>query len=149
MKSKPHAPVICTSSTERVIGCFPPCGVIPPRRFAAPFAPLCFISNNKEDCYFIFRAFYCKYFCYLYSISSHPQSIVTLCKLFENLLQTYEPEVCYHLTQLGIQPLKMAYSWMIHAFVGVLEVDQVSHPSFNFIIFFSSFYRFIFSGTEF
>lgn len=123
MKSKPHAPIICTSSSERVIGAFPPCGIIPMKKFAATFAPLCFISNNKEDCYFIYRALYCKYFCYLSSISSHPQSIVSLCKLFEDLLQTYEPEVCYHLNQLGINPLKTAFPWIVNAFVGPLEVD--------------------------
>ena len=72
MKSKPHATVICTSSTERIIGAYPPNGVIPIKKFSAYFAPLGFISNNKEDCYFIFRALYCKYFCYLHTISSHP-----------------------------------------------------------------------------
>lgn len=37
----------------------------------------------------------------------------------------YEPEVCYHLNQLGINPLKIAFPWMNFAFVGVLEIDQV------------------------
>ena len=97
LKSKPNAPVLCTTSNDRIIGCFPPNSVIPIKKFSGLFAPLCFISNNKEDCYYIFRAMYCKYFCYLTSISSHPQSIVSLCKLFEELLQMYEPEVCYHL----------------------------------------------------
>lgn len=86
IKSKPHAPIICTNCSERIIGAFPPCGVIPFKKFSAWFAPICFISNNKEDCYFIYRAFYCKYFCYLNSISSNPQSIISLCKLFEDLL---------------------------------------------------------------
>jgi len=35
----------------------------------------------------------------------------------------YEPEVCYHLSQLNISPVKTAYNWMVFAFVGVLEVD--------------------------
>lgn len=60
------------------------------------------------------------------SINSHPQGIVSLCKLFEDLLQMYEPEVCYHLNHLGISPLKTAFPWIVFMFVGVLEVDQVS-----------------------
>jgi len=86
MKSKPNAPVLAVTGNDKIIGAYPPCGVIPFRKFSAWFAPLGFISNSKEDCYFIFRAFYCKYWCYLNSISSHPQSIVSLCKLFEELL---------------------------------------------------------------
>lgn len=97
MKAKPNAPVLCLNSSERIIGAYPPCGVIPSKKFSALFAPICFVSNSKEDCYYIFRGLYCKYFCHLNSISSHPQSILSLCKLFEDLLQMYEPEVCYHL----------------------------------------------------
>lgn len=40
-------------------------------------------------------------------------------------MQTYEPEVCYHLSNLGIQPIKIAYPWIAHCFVGFLEVDQI------------------------
>ena len=126
MKAKPNAPVLCMNSSERIIGAYPPCGVIPMRKFSALFAPICFVSNSKEDCYYIFRGLYCKYFCHLNSISSHPQSILSLCKLFEDLLQMYEPEVCYHLGQLGISPLKTVFPWINQCFVGVLEVDQVS-----------------------
>jgi hypothetical protein len=123
MKSKPHAPVLATGSNDKIIGAYPPCGVIPIKSFSKYVAPLGFLSSNKEDCYYIFRAMYCKYWCYLTSISSHPQSIVSLCKLFEELLQMYEPEVCYHLNQLGISPLKTVYKWITFSFIGILEVD--------------------------
>ena len=56
-----------------------------------------YISDVKEDCYFLFRSFFCKYACKLLTISSDPSSIVSLCKLFEDLLQMYEPEVCFHM----------------------------------------------------
>lgn len=123
MKSRPNAPCLACNSKDKIIGAFPPCGVIPQKKFSALFAPICFISNVKEDCYFIFRGLFCKYFCHLTSISSHPQSILSLCKLFEDLLQTYEPEVCYHLSQLGISPLKTVFPWISQCFVGTLEVD--------------------------
>jgi len=77
MKSKPHAPVLCTNADEKIIGAFPPCGVIPYKKFSAYYAPLGFISSTTDDCYYIFRSMYCKYYCYLNSISSHPQSILT------------------------------------------------------------------------
>lgn len=37
----------------------------------------------------------------------------------------YEPEVCFHMNQLGIQPLRTAFQWIYFSFVGVLEVDQI------------------------
>lgn len=126
MKVKPHAPVVCLNEKDKVIGVFPPCGVIPCKRFSQLFAPLSFLSNSQEECYFIFRSMYCRYFCHLSGVSSHPESILSQCKLFEELLQMYEPEVCYHLSQLGISPLKTVFPWIAFCFVGVLEVDQVS-----------------------
>lgn len=69
---------------------------------------------------------YCRYFCYLHTLSSHQQSIISLCKLFEDLLQAYEPEAWYHMQQMGISPLKVAFPWIFYAFSGFLEVDQVS-----------------------
>ena len=111
----------------------------PFKKFASWFVPIGFLSNSKEDCYYIFRALYCKYFCYLNTISSNPQSIMSLCKLFEDLLQMYEPEVCYHLQQLGISPLKTVFPWIVFCFVGVLEVDQVSIFSFSILLTFNPF----------
>lgn len=37
----------------------------------------------------------------------------------------YEPEVCFHMNQLGISPLKTVFPWIYFAFSGTLEVDQV------------------------
>ena len=47
-----------------------------------------------------------------------------MCQLFEDLLQTYEPEVCYHLNNLNINPLKTAFPWIYFAFIHVMEIDQ-------------------------
>lgn len=86
LKSKPHAPIVGIAGTDRIVGAYPPCGVLPCFKFTAYFAPLSYLSEKKEECYFVFRALYCKYFCYLNTISSHNQSIINLCKLFEDLL---------------------------------------------------------------
>ena len=125
MKSKPHTPIVSVNQNDKPIGLFPQCGVLPVQRFSWYMAPFCYISDSKEECYFIFRSMYCKYFCNLQTISSSSQSIVSLAKLFEDLLQMYEPEVCYHMNTLGIQPLKTAFPWLYFAFVGTLEVDQI------------------------
>jgi Rab-GTPase-TBC domain len=129
IKSRPNSPMVVKeglpNAGDKNPQPFPQCGVIPIKKFSYYITPLCYISNSKEDVYYIFRGMYCKYFCYLNSISSHPQSIVSLCKLFEDLLQMFEPEVCYHLAQLGANPLKIAFYWIVYAFVGVLEPDQI------------------------
>lgn len=123
LSAKPNVPLIATGPNDKPIGIYPACSVLPVQHFSSYFAPFCYISDQKEEVYFIFRAFYCKYICHLQTISSHPQGIISICKLFEDLLQTYEPEVCFHLNQLNINPLKTAFPWIFYAFVGVLEVD--------------------------
>lgn len=125
IKSRPHAPVVGIAGADRIVGAYPPAGVLPCLKFSSYAGPFAYISERKEDIFYIFRAFYCKYFCYLHTISSHNQSIISLCKLFEDLLQMFEPEVCYHLNQLGISPLKTAFPWIFYAFVGYLDVDQI------------------------
>ena len=86
MKVKPHAPIIATGINDSAQGVFPQAGILPVQHFSRFCAPFCYISDSKEDCYFIFRAMYCKYFCQLQTISSSPESIISLCKLFEDLL---------------------------------------------------------------
>lgn len=136
LKCKPHAPIVGVAGTDRIIGFYPPCGVLPCQNFSRYCGPFSYISEKTEDVYYIFRAFYCKYFCYLHTISSHNQSIISLCKLFEDLLQMYEPEVCFHLNSLGISPLKTAFQWIFYAFVGFLEIDQVTKTFFLMYFFY-------------
>lgn len=65
IKSRPHLPVVGMSGSEKIVGAYPPAGVLPCRYFSKYFGPLSYISDRKEDCYYIFRNLYCKYFCYL------------------------------------------------------------------------------------
>lgn len=125
IKSRPHAPIVGIAGTDRIVGAYPPAGLLPCMKFSAYSGPFSYISDKKEEAYYIFRAFYCKYLCYLHTLSSHNQSIISLCKLFEDLLQMFEPEVCYHLNQLGINPLKTAFPWIFYGFVGYLDIDQI------------------------
>lgn len=112
IRTKPHATLTGIIGLDNEVGPFPPCGILPCKHFSKFVCPFCYISTSPEDIYFIFRAFYCKYLCQLHSLNSDPQGIIGLCKLFEDLLQTYEPEVFYYLNQLGINPLKTAFPWI-------------------------------------
>ncbi|XP_028401722.1 TBC1 domain family member 19-like isoform X2 [Dendronephthya gigantea] len=104
---------------------YPPNGIIPFHGFAMYAAPLCYIYENPSRLYHVFRELYTRYFSRLHSISSHPQGIVSLCLLFETLLQSQEPGLFYHLRQIGMHPLKTAFNWMFYAFSGYLESEQV------------------------
>ncbi|XP_064637266.1 TBC1 domain family member 19-like [Lineus longissimus] len=104
---------------------YPPNGIIPFHGFAMYVTPMCYIYNDPVKLYFIFREMYLRYFCKLHTISSHPEGIMSLCRLFEDLLQTHEPQLFQHLKSCGIQPLKVAFKWMFRAFSGYLASDQV------------------------
>ncbi|KAK3100088.1 hypothetical protein FSP39_014568 [Pinctada imbricata] len=104
---------------------YPPNGVIPFHGFAMYVAPLCYLYKETITLYYVFREIYIRFFYRLHSISSHPQGIVALSLLFENLLQTHEPELFFHLKSVGCQPLKVAFKWLVRAFSGYLSSDQV------------------------
>ncbi|KAM6959659.1 TBC1 domain family member 19 isoform 1-T1 [Tautogolabrus adspersus] len=88
-------------------------------------APLCFLYNEPSKLYSVFREMYTRYFFRLHSISSSPSGIVSLCLQFERLLQTHLPQLFYHLRQIGAQPLRIAFKWMVRGFSGYLSTDQL------------------------
>uniref|UniRef100_A0A3B5ALG1 TBC1 domain family member 19 n=1 Tax=Stegastes partitus TaxID=144197 RepID=A0A3B5ALG1_9TELE len=104
---------------------YPPNGVIPFHGFSMYVAPLCFLYNEPSKLYSVFREMYIRYFFRLHSISSSPSGIVALCLQFERLLQTHLPQLFYHLRQIGAQPLRIAFKWMVRAFSGYLSTDQL------------------------
>uniref|UniRef100_A0A674MWT4 Recombination signal binding protein for immunoglobulin kappa J region n=1 Tax=Takifugu rubripes TaxID=31033 RepID=A0A674MWT4_TAKRU len=78
--------------------------VIPFHGFSMYVAPLCFLYNEPSKLYSVFKEMYIRYFFRLHSITSSPSGIVSLCLQFECLLQTYLPQLFYHLRQVGAQP---------------------------------------------
>ncbi|XP_036967614.1 TBC1 domain family member 19 [Acanthopagrus latus] len=104
---------------------YPPNGVIPFHGFSMYVSPLCFLYNEPSKLYSVFREMYIRYFFRLHSISSSPSGIVSLCLQFERLLQTHLPQLFYHLRQIGAQPLRIAFKWMVRAFSGYLSTDQL------------------------
>nr|XP_057922415.1 TBC1 domain family member 19 [Doryrhamphus excisus] len=104
---------------------YPPNGVIPFHGFSMYVAPLCFLYNEPSKLYSVFREMYTRYFFRLHSISSASSGIVSLCLLFERLLQAHLPQLFYHLRQMGAQPLRIAFKWLVRAFSGYLCTDQL------------------------
>ncbi|KAM9717295.1 TBC1 domain family member 19 isoform 2-T2 [Menidia menidia] len=104
---------------------YPPNGVIPFHGFSMYVAPLCFLYNEPSKLYSVFREMYIRYFFRLHSISSSLSGIVSLCLQFERLLQAHLPQLFYHLRQIGAQPVRIAFKWMVRAFSGYLSTDQL------------------------
>eukprot|EP00111_Clytia_hemisphaerica_P002773 TCONS_00007801-protein len=103
---------------------YPPCGIFPFHGFSMLAAPLCYIFEKPVELFFVFRQLYSRYFYQLYDISSHPESIVSLCSFFEERLQLDEPQVFKHLLEIKAQPLRIVFSWFLFAFSGYLATDQ-------------------------
>uniref|UniRef100_A0A1I8MLL5 Rab-GAP TBC domain-containing protein n=1 Tax=Musca domestica TaxID=7370 RepID=A0A1I8MLL5_MUSDO len=83
----------------------PPSGVVPFHGICMFAAPFCYLFDSPINLYFTFRAFYIRYCHRLTTINTHPQGIVSICLLFEKLLQTHEPQLWSHFRELQIQPL--------------------------------------------
>ena len=73
----------------------------------------------------MFREFYMTHFHKLNIISSDPQGILSLCYLFESLLQAKDPELFFHLREIQAQPLRIAFKWIMRAFSGFLASSQL------------------------
>uniref|UniRef100_H2Z7P5 Rab-GAP TBC domain-containing protein n=1 Tax=Ciona savignyi TaxID=51511 RepID=H2Z7P5_CIOSA len=104
---------------------YPPNGVIPFHGFSMYATPLCYLYSEPVRLYYTFRELYMRYFHRLHSISSHPQGIISLCLLFETTLQSIHPRLFRHLLEIGCQPLKIAFKWLVRGFSGYLATDQL------------------------
>ncbi|TPX60503.1 hypothetical protein SpCBS45565_g07476 [Spizellomyces sp. 'palustris'] len=106
---------------------YPPNGVLPFWGISCYALPLCFLHGEAEDAYMIFRELYTRFFFNLHTVrlSSTP-TLPTLCKTFEYLLKEHDPYIFFHLTHhLGILPVTYACRWIMFAFVGILDIEQV------------------------
>ena len=120
-----HPPLIGRTQDGHNVGMFPPCGVQPFRGLVSYAAPLCYLYHDAFEIYFVFRELFATLWCKLNAINSEKSCIVMLSKLFEDLVQRYEPELYRHLLEVGIAPLQLAFSWIQLAFVGYLQPDQL------------------------
>lgn len=97
--------------------------------------PVCYLYSDSGYAYMTFRELYVRYFSKiifisyfykLHTVSNQSGSIFHLCILFENLLKQSDSQLYFHLSfNLGINPLDICFKWILYAFVGILEIDQV------------------------
>ncbi len=48
-----------------------------------------------------------------------------VCRQFEMLVQSQAPSVFVHMLRFGVQPLKIAFPWLMFGFSGTLDVCEV------------------------
>lgn len=85
-------------------------------------------KSTFGNCSYLQTTQFCsRYFSLLHTMSSHPQGILHLSKLFEDNLAAKNPKLVNHLVfELNdCSPLKFAFPWLMQAFSGFLEVQQV------------------------
>ncbi|XP_073995984.1 TBC1 domain family member 19 isoform X2 [Rhodnius prolixus] len=104
---------------------YPPSGVIPFHGFTMYATPICYLYDDPIQLYFVFRAFYMRYWFRLHEVSSHEQGVLTLCLTFERLLHKHEFVLWEHLKKNSIQPVRLAFKWIMRAFSGHLPPEQV------------------------
>lgn len=80
------------------------CGVVPFHGICMFAAPFCYLYESPVELYFTFRAFYIRYCHKLTTVNTQNQGIVSLCLLFEKLLEVNEPTLWSHFRELQIHP---------------------------------------------
>eukprot|EP00913_Durusdinium_trenchii_P008011 g7514.t1 len=104
----------------------PPSGVVPFKGFSNYACPFAFLADRLETAYPIFRSFYCRHLCRLHTISDHPETLLSLCALFEQLVVSTAPRAAQHLQfVLDSSPLRYAFHWIVTGFVGSLPAEEV------------------------
>eukprot|EP00644_Phytophthora_capsici_P009605 jgi/Phyca11/549994/estExt2_Genewise1Plus.C_PHYCAscaffold_350037 len=116
---QPHEPA---DTTENRV---PPNGVLPFSGLVMYMAPLAYLYADPVELYYVFRELYVKYWSKLNAIRSERGTILPLCKLFEDLVVRSSPAAVFHLINVGLKPLDIAFPWIQCAFSGVLDIDQV------------------------
>ncbi|CAH1389958.1 unnamed protein product [Nezara viridula] len=104
---------------------YPPNGIIPFHGFTMYATPFCYLYDDPVQLYYVFRAFYTRYWFRLHEVSSHPQGILSLCILFERLLHRLDNELWCHIKTSGVQPIRLTFKWIMRAFSGHLSPEQV------------------------
>ncbi|RLN74905.1 hypothetical protein BBJ28_00015186 [Nothophytophthora sp. Chile5] len=103
----------------------PPNGVLPFSGLVMYVAPLAYLYTDPVDIYYVFRELYVRYWSKLNAIRIERGTILPLCKLFEELVVRSSPAAVFHLLNIGLKPLDIAFPWIQSAFSGVLDIEQV------------------------
>lgn len=73
-------------------------------KFLFVAAPLCYIFNDPVQLYFSMKSLYLRFWFRLHEMNSHEQGMLSLCILFQELLEYHEPQLYFHFLSINIQP---------------------------------------------
>ncbi|KAF1331270.1 Tbc1 domain family member 19, partial [Globisporangium splendens] len=105
--------------------CVPPNGVLPFGGLVMYATPLTYLYNDPVEIFYVFRELYVRYWSKLNAIRTDKSTVLGLCKLSEDLAVRFSASTVFHLINMGIKPLDIAFPWIQSAFSGVLEINQV------------------------
>ena len=115
---RPHTDMTGVTTDGEGVGAIPPCGLQPFRGLASYAAPLCYLSTDPTTVFLLFRKMFVTHWCWLNTLTSRKPGIVSLCRTFEQILQNAEPDLFFHLNDIGVPPIRIAFPWIHLAFVG-------------------------------
>lgn len=98
------------------------------RNFLSFAAPLCFVCPRACDVHVVLKELHARHFSRLQvHIKDYPGSNLSplLSHFFEDIIQSEEPEIAFHLLSHGIVILRIASPWMLSAFVTHLGAEEV------------------------
>ncbi|KAG2771526.1 hypothetical protein PC129_g14626 [Phytophthora cactorum] len=113
------------ATTDMTESRVPPNGVLPFSGLVMYMAPLAYLYTDPIEIYYVFRELYTRYWSKLNAIRTERGTILPVCKLFEDLVVRSSPAAVFHLRNIGLKPLDIAFPWIQSAFSGVLDIDQV------------------------
>ncbi|KAJ3164599.1 hypothetical protein HDU88_005246 [Geranomyces variabilis] len=117
-----------TAPAVVVVKKYPPNGVLPFWGLSLYAMPVCFIHADAESAYLTFRELYVRCFHNLHTLQPSAQTLTLphLLTHFESLLKQRSARLFAHVIQAcRVQPARLAARWLVFAFVGVLDVEQV------------------------
>lgn len=106
-----HAPLLNQMGLDFEKSAAPPCGLQPYLGFATYFAPLCYIFRDKTSLYHVSKFLFCTLWCRMNVISAsveYDNTLIYVCKTFENLLIQFHPQLVIHMINIGLPPLKVS-----------------------------------------
>ncbi|ORX54272.1 hypothetical protein BCR36DRAFT_283197 [Piromyces finnis] len=104
---------------------YPPNGIIPFWGISSYAIPFCYLYDNPDNVYMLFREFYSKYCSKLHTINN-PKGLIYLCQVFEHTFKQLDSVLYFHIQYIiGKSPLEIVFPWIVYSFVGMLDIEQI------------------------
>ena len=106
---------------------YPPSGFVPFKGLARLIAPLCYLYPHPAEIHGVFKALYARLFRKLHALDddAFPRpAFPGLLAAFEDALFAAEPDLCFHLAEIGCPAARLATPWLFGALAGYLSVEQ-------------------------